>query len=90
MLCTSNFGLNFSLWPSKAEQHAADACTVQVLFRSVNKLLMDTSTSEYLFCIDFFQEDSPYHELIAPNLITIETALAAHLQVGLSPPPRRP
>ena len=54
---------------------------LQVLFRSVNKLLMDTSTSEYLFCIDFFQEDSVYHELIAPTLGVIEAALSAQLQV---------
>ena len=43
---------------------------------------MDTSTSEYLFCIDFFQEDSIYHELIAPTLSVIEAALAAQLQVS--------
>ena len=58
---------------------------LQVLFRSVNKLLMDTSTSEYLFCIDFFQEDSIYHELIAPTLSVIEAALAAQLQVSFQP-----
>lgn len=43
---------------------------------------MDTSTSEYLFCIDFFQEDSVYHELIAPTLSVIEAALGAQLQVS--------
>ena len=55
---------------------------LQVLFRSVNKLLMDTSTSEYLFCIDFFQEDLVYHELIASTLSVIEAALTAQLQVN--------
>lgn len=64
--------------------HFVDSHILQVLFRSVNKLLMDTSTSEYLFCIDFFQEDSIYHELIAPTLSVIEAALAAQLQVSSS------
>ena len=45
-----------------------DCCPLQVLFRSVNKLLMDTATSEYLFCCDFFQEDAVFHELFAATL----------------------
>ena len=53
----------------------------QVLFRSVHKLLMDTSTSEYLFCTEFFQDDSVYHELMAPALGVVESSLAAQLQV---------
>ena len=55
---------------------------LQLLFRSVNKLLMDTATSEYLFCSDFFQEAAVFHELFAPTLQVVESALAATLQVG--------
>lgn len=29
----------------------------QVIFRNVHKLLLDTATSEYLFCCDFFDPD---------------------------------
>lgn len=55
----------------------------QVLFRSVNKLLMDTATAEYLFCADFFGEDTIFAELFAATLAVVEAALAASLQVGL-------
>ncbi|DBA84296.1 TPA: hypothetical protein ACH3X2_006350 [Trebouxia sp. C0005] len=51
----------------------------ELLFRSVNKLLMDTATSEYLFCSDFFQEAAVFHELFAPTLQVVESALAATL-----------
>jgi len=56
---------------------------VQLLFRSVNKLLMDTATSEYLFCSDFFQEAAVFHELFAPTLQVVESALAATLPVSI-------
>ena len=39
----------------------------QVLFRSVSKLLMDTATAEYLFCCDFFQEDTIFTELFTAH-----------------------
>lgn len=55
---------------------------VQVLFRSVNKLLMDTATAEYLFCCDFFQEDTIFSELFAATLTVVEAALSASLQVN--------
>ena len=55
---------------------------LQLLFRSVNKLLMDTATSEYLFCSDFFQEAAVFHELFAPTLRVVESALAATLPVS--------
>ena len=57
---------------------------MQLLFRSVNKLLMDTATSEYLFCSDFFQEAAVFHELFAPTLQVVESALAATLPVSMS------
>jgi len=49
----------------------------EVLFRSVNKLLMDTATSEYLFCADFFGEDAMFHELFAPTLQAVESHLSS-------------
>jgi vacuolar protein sorting-associated protein 52 len=55
---------------------------VQVLFRSVNKLLMDTATSEYLFCADFFGEDAVFHELFGPTLSAVEAHLSTTVQVG--------
>ncbi|URE19084.1 vacuolar protein sorting-associated protein 52 [Musa troglodytarum] len=49
--------------------HIAEANSVkypyEVLFRSLHKLLMDTATSEYLFCDDFFGEESIFHEIFA-------------------------
>eukprot|EP00884_Botryococcus_braunii_P014708 jgi/Botrbrau1/23238/Bobra.0041s0074.1 len=59
-------------------------------FRSVNKLVMDTATSEYLFCCDFFQDDTVFNELFAPTLAVVESALTSQLQelydlVGLLP-----
>jgi len=59
----------------------------QTAFRSVNKLLMDTATSEYLFCCSFFQDDAIFHELFAATLAVVESSLAATLQVpGLAEP----
>lgn len=41
--------------------HIAEASSqrhpYEVLFRSLHKLLMDTASSEYLFCDDFFGEE---------------------------------
>ncbi|XP_039135375.1 vacuolar protein sorting-associated protein 52 A isoform X2 [Dioscorea cayenensis subsp. rotundata] len=37
----------------------------EVLFRSLHKLLMDTAASEYLFCGDFFGEESIFYEIFA-------------------------
>jgi len=58
-----------------------DLLGMQVLFRSVNKLLMDTATSEYLFCADFFGEDAIFHELFALTLTAVETHLSTTVQV---------
>ena len=70
--------------PQTCTNHSKRSCPagVQLLFRSVNKLLMDTATSEYLFCSDFFQEAAVFHELFAPTLQVVESALAAALQVS--------
>lgn len=67
-------------WPWDVRLRQGMLC-LQLLFRSVNKLLMDTATSEYLFCSDFFQEAAVFYELFAPTLQVVESALAATLPV---------
>lgn len=44
----------------------------EVLFRSLHKLLMDTATSEYLFCIDFFGEDAIFYEIFSGPFTVID------------------
>ncbi|KAH9781919.1 vacuolar protein sorting-associated protein 52 A [Citrus sinensis] len=54
--------------------HIAEASSLkypyEVLFRSLHKLLMDTATSEYLFCDDFFGEESIFYDIFAVGIIT--------------------
>ncbi|KAI4301992.1 hypothetical protein L6164_035217 [Bauhinia variegata] len=49
--------------------HIAEANSMkypyEVLFRSLQKLLMDTATSEYHFCGDFFGEESLFYEIFS-------------------------
>nr|XP_043606974.1 vacuolar protein sorting-associated protein 52 A [Erigeron canadensis]XP_043606975.1 vacuolar protein sorting-associated protein 52 A [Erigeron canadensis] len=49
--------------------HIAEASSkkypYEVLFRSLHKLLMDTATSEYVFCGDFFGEESVFNEIFS-------------------------
>lgn len=52
-----------------------------MLFRSLNKLLMDTATSEYLFCLDFFQDQGVFSELFAATLGVVEGSLSTQLMV---------
>ncbi len=54
---------------------------MQVLFRSLNKLLMDTATSEYLFCLEFFQDQAVFSELFAATLSVVEGSLNIQLVV---------
>ena len=61
--------------------HKQVCVPAQAIFRSVSKLLMDTATSEYLFCCSFFQDDAIFHELFAATLTVVESSLAAMLQV---------
>lgn len=42
---------------------------------------MDTATSEYLFCCDFFEDESVFRELFAPIVSVVEGDLANALQV---------
>ncbi|XP_028059467.1 vacuolar protein sorting-associated protein 52 A isoform X2 [Camellia sinensis] len=56
--------------------HIAEASShkypYEVLFRSLHKLLMDTASSEYLFCDDFFGEESVFHEIFAGPIAVID------------------
>lgn len=56
--------------------HIAEASSqkypYEVLFRSLHKLLMDTASSEYLFCDDFFGEESIYYEIFAGPFMVID------------------
>ncbi|XP_027148999.1 vacuolar protein sorting-associated protein 52 A-like [Coffea eugenioides] len=56
--------------------HIAEASSkkypYEVLFRSLHKLLMDTATSEYLFCDDFFGEESIFNDIFAGPFAVID------------------
>ncbi|TQD96012.1 hypothetical protein C1H46_018354 [Malus baccata] len=56
--------------------HIAEASSIkypyEVLFRSLHKLLMDTATSEYHFCDDFFGEQSVFYEIFAGPFSVID------------------
>ncbi|XP_077238284.1 vacuolar protein sorting-associated protein 52 A-like [Tasmannia lanceolata] len=56
--------------------HIAEASSLkypyEVLFRSLHKLLMDTATSEYLFCDDFFGEESIFNEIFTGPFAVID------------------
>ncbi|GKV00398.1 hypothetical protein SLEP1_g13091 [Rubroshorea leprosula] len=56
--------------------HIAEASSLkypyEVLFRSLQKLLMDTATSEYLFCDEFFGEESIFYEIFAGPFTVID------------------
>ena len=51
-----------------------------MLFRSAHKLLMDSATSEYLFCHDFWAGDaSIFREVFAPAVAAVEENLTQFL-----------
>ncbi|PIA44168.1 hypothetical protein AQUCO_01700052v1 [Aquilegia coerulea] len=56
--------------------HIAEASSLkfpyEVLFRSLHKLLMDTATSEYLFCDDFFGEETIFYDIFAGPFSVID------------------
>lgn len=54
----------------------------QVIFRNVHKLLADTASSEFLFCLDFWEDEPLFRELLAPIVAVVEGDLATQLQVG--------
>ncbi|CAM6121999.1 unnamed protein product [Calypogeia fissa] len=47
----------------------------EVLFRSLHKLLMDTATSEYLFCSSFFGEDAIFYDIFVGPFVVINEHL---------------
>jgi hypothetical protein len=53
-----------------------------VIFRNVHKLLADTASSEFLFCLDFWEDEPLFRELVAPIVGVVEGDLAEQLQVG--------
>ncbi|XVF63321.1 hypothetical protein PTKIN_Ptkin09bG0078600 [Pterospermum kingtungense] len=59
--------------------HIAEASSLkypyEVLFRSLHKLLMDTATSEYMFCDEFFGEESIFYEIFAGPFAVIDEHL---------------
>ena len=48
----------------------------------MHKLLIDTATSEFFFCREFFDSDSVYKGLFVPIVQVVESDLAESLQVG--------
>ncbi|RLN42259.1 vacuolar protein sorting-associated protein 52 A isoform X1 [Panicum miliaceum] len=44
----------------------------EVLFRSLQKLLIDTATSEFLFTDDFFGEESIFHDIFAGPIQVVD------------------
>eukprot|EP00958_Prasinococcus_capsulatus_P017996 scaffold2075_cov444-Prasinococcus_capsulatus_cf.AAC.4 len=64
--------------PHVAESHGRKF-PYEELFRSVNKLLLDTATSEYLFCNDFFGDDLAFRDLFAGPLGVVEESLQSVL-----------
>jgi hypothetical protein len=53
----------------------------QVIFRNVHKLLVDTASSEFLFCLDFWEDESVFKELFGPVVAVVEADLTTQLQV---------
>ncbi|AQK90160.1 CDP-diacylglycerol--serine O-phosphatidyltransferase 1 [Zea mays] len=50
----------------------------EVLFRSLQKLLIDTATSEYVFTDDFFGEESIFHDIFAAPINRSSALLMIH------------
>lgn len=65
--------------PHMAE-HEGKRFPYEVIFRNVHKLLMDTATSEFFFCLDFFEDDAVFRDLFAPIIQVVESNLATALQ----------
>jgi hypothetical protein len=54
----------------------------QVIFRNIHKLLLDTATSEFFFCLDFFEDEAVFRDVCQPIIAIVEGDLAAATQVG--------
>lgn len=53
----------------------------QVIFRNVHKLLADTASSEFLFCLDFWEDEGVFKDLFGPVVAVVEGDLSEQLQV---------
>ena len=59
---------------------AGEKYPYEVLFRSAHKLLMDSATSEYLFCHDFWAGDqASFREVFAPAVAAVDENLSQFL-----------
>lgn len=47
----------------------------------MHKLLVDTASSEFLFCLDFWEDESVFKELFGPVVAVVEADLTTQLQV---------
>lgn len=47
----------------------------------MHRLLIDTATAEYFFCLDFFEDDTVFRELFTPMVQVVEGDLAVMVQV---------
>eukprot|EP00878_Enallax_costatus_P046112 GHUV01055712.1.p1 GENE.GHUV01055712.1~~GHUV01055712.1.p1 ORF type:complete len:334 (+),score=102.12 GHUV01055712.1:379-1380(+) len=52
----------------------------EVIFRNVHKLLVDTASSEFLFCLDFWEDEGVFKELFGPVVAVVEGDLTEQLQ----------
>jgi hypothetical protein len=48
----------------------------------VHKLLVDTASSEFLFCLDFWDDETVFKELFSPVVAVVEGDLAQAVQVS--------
>ena len=66
-----------------AVPHAAEAAGArwpyEEVFRSVHKLLLDTATAEYLFCLDFWDDEALFARCLRPAARLVEEDLRAQV-----------
>lgn len=48
----------------------------------MHKLLVDTASSEFLFCLDFWDDEAVFKDLFTPVVAVVEGDLAQAVQVG--------
>ena len=66
--------------PRRQAEAAGEKFHYEALFRSAHKLLMDSATSEYLFCHDFWAGDQTiFREVFAPAVAAVEENLGQFL-----------
>lgn len=76
-----NAGL--AIWHPTFRRLSHPTCSrSQVIFRNVHKLLADTASAEFLFCLDFWEDEPLFRELVGPIVAVVEGDLQTQLQVG--------